>query len=123
MVCRRLPPAHLGLLTGFLILCSWLFLDFIDAPEGSGLGYGDGVDILYTGSLHPSWVYSIDGSSVMLLLIFSKIVVFQLSSFMTWSYSTIALVKAAWSFASIASVRKPKNLHSRVDGNVVSWEE
>ena len=36
--------------------------------------------------------YSIDGSSAMPFLIFSKIEVFQLSSFMTWSYSTTAAV-------------------------------
>ena len=92
-------------------------------PEGNGLEYENGLDILYTRSLHSSWAYSKDGSSEMPLLTFSNIAVFQLSNFMTWSYSTTALVNASWSPASIASMRKPKNLHSRVDENVVSWEE
>ena len=55
-------------------------------------------------------------------LIFSKIEVFQLSSFIIWSYSTTAAVNASRSFASMASARNPRNLHSRVDEKVMSWE-
>ena len=42
-----------------------------------------------------SVAYRIDGSSEMPFLIFSKIEVFQLSSFMIWSYSTTAAVNAS----------------------------
>ena len=57
----------------------------VNNPEDRGL------DTSYTSSA----AYSIDGSSEIPFLIFSKIAVFQLSSFMTWSYSTTALVNAS----------------------------
>ena len=56
------------------------------------------------------------------LLIFSKIEVFQLSSFITWSYSTTAAVNSSGSLFSKASIRMFRNLHSRVDVNVKSRE-
>ena len=65
----------------------------------------------------------IEGSSLMPLLIFSKMFVFQLSSFMTWSNSYTAAVNVSRSPASMASTRMLINFASRVDEKVVSREE
>ncbi len=56
----------------------------------------------------------------MLFLIFKSILVFQLSSFVTWSYSKTAPVNASMSPASMASTRMFTNLASRVEVKVVS---
>lgn len=49
--------------------------------------------------------------------------VFQLSNFVTWSYSTTAAVNSCWSPASKASIIAFRNLASRVDVKVVSSAE
>ena len=56
-------------------------------------------------------------------LILSKMFVFQLSSFVTWSYSNTAPVNISESPASRASMSTLTNFASRVEGNVVSREE
>lgn len=56
-------------------------------------------------------------------LILSSMLVFQLSSFMIWSYSNTAPVNISTSPASSASIRIWMNFASRVEENVVSREE
>ena len=61
-------------------------------------------------------------SSSMPFLTFSRMLVFQLSNFVTWSNSKTAPVNVSTSPPSTASARMLTNLASLVEGKVVSRE-